>query len=465
MPTPNSTDFPHPCTPSQALSFLLSFFFVSLLAIPYASSQTGDTSSPMASGERESLYAVIQSLVGSSWNGSDLFPDPCGWTPIQGISCDLFGDLWYVTAVNVGPFHDNSLECIDSAAISPHLFQLKHLKSVSFFSCFSSPSYPQTIPVKKWESLSESLEALEFRRNQRLVGGIPASFGCLKRLRSLVVSDNALEGAVPASLGSLAALNRLVLAGNRLNGQLPGAMGLLKELLILDLSSNRLSGEVPTTFGGLGSLLKLDLSSNSLSGKLPEQLGGMRNLTLLDLRNNSFSGGLPASFGEMGLLEGMLVGSNPLVDGCLDTVPWERLGSLVTLDISASRCVGTIPESLAELKKLRFLALSDNSFSGELPPKLAGLPSVSGMYLNGNNLSGALHFPQGFFQRMGRRLVVWGNPNLCYPSDLPKSSAPYGLPPCSGGGGEAIGSNYSMHLLGKTSNAATGTNSSVVLIS
>lgn len=413
----------------------------------------------MASGERESLYEVIQSLVGTSWNGSDLFPDPCGWTPIQGISCDLFDDLWYVTAINVGPFHDNSLECIDSATISPHLFQLKRLKSLSFFSCFSSPSYPQTIPVSNWESLAGSLETLEFRRNQRLIGGIPASLGCLKKLRSLVASDNALKGPVPASLGSLAALNRLVLSGNMLHGQIPPTMGLLKNLLILDLSCNSLSGEVPTTFGGLGSLLKLDLSSNSLSGKLPEQLGGMRNLSLLDLRNNSLSGGLPASFGELGLLEGMLVSNNPLVDGCLDLVPWGRLGSLVTLDISASRCVGTIPESLAELKKLRFLALNDNSFSGQLPPKLAYLPSVSGMYLNGNNLSGTLDFPRGFFERMGRRLVVWGNPNLCYPSDLPMSSAPYGIPPCRRGR-EAIANNYSVHLLARTSNATTGITSS-----
>lgn len=37
----------------------------------------------MEISEREALYSTIQGFVGDSWNGSDLYPDPCGWTPIQ----------------------------------------------------------------------------------------------------------------------------------------------------------------------------------------------------------------------------------------------------------------------------------------------------------------------------------------------------------------------------------------------
>lgn len=37
----------------------------------------------MEKREQEALYSVIQGFVGKSWNGSDLYPDPCGWTPIQ----------------------------------------------------------------------------------------------------------------------------------------------------------------------------------------------------------------------------------------------------------------------------------------------------------------------------------------------------------------------------------------------
>ncbi|KAF3782967.1 Piriformospora indica-insensitive protein 2 [Nymphaea thermarum] len=461
LPNPNtfSMSRPKPCKISQPLSFFIFMCCLFLfLVIPSALSQA-DISAPMETGERDSLYSVIQSLVGKSWNGSDLFPDPCGWTPIEGISCDLYGDFWYVTAMSVGPVHDNSLQCTEAAAISSTLFRLKHLKSLSFFNCFTSWNHPQTVPTTNWEPLSHSLETLEFRGNPWLVGEIPASLGGLKKLNSLVLSENALEGAVPASLGGVAALKRLVLARNKLSGQVPTELGMLKDLLILDLSNNRLSGELPSTIGGLGSLLKLDLSSNSLSGMLPDQLGGMKNLTLLDLRNNSFSGGLPASLGELSLLEEMLVGSNPLVNGCL-SVPWNKLWSLVTLDVSASKCVGSIPESLTGLKKLRFLALNDNSFIGGLPSKLAEMPAVSGMYLDGNNLSGMLDFPQEFFQRLGRKLVVWGNSNLCYPPKLPKSFAPYGVPPCKAG---TLMGNYSKHQLVEHPNLPASGGSGVAL--
>lgn len=38
---------------------------------------------PMEKAEQEALYKAIQGFVGNWWNGSDLYPDPCGWTPIE----------------------------------------------------------------------------------------------------------------------------------------------------------------------------------------------------------------------------------------------------------------------------------------------------------------------------------------------------------------------------------------------
>ncbi|KAE9615419.1 hypothetical protein Lalb_Chr04g0255021 [Lupinus albus] len=38
---------------------------------------------PMEKIEQDALYFTIQGFVGDEWNGSDLYPDPCGWTPIQ----------------------------------------------------------------------------------------------------------------------------------------------------------------------------------------------------------------------------------------------------------------------------------------------------------------------------------------------------------------------------------------------
>jgi hypothetical protein len=38
---------------------------------------------PMEEAERRALFAALQSFVGKGWNGSALYPDPCGWSPIQ----------------------------------------------------------------------------------------------------------------------------------------------------------------------------------------------------------------------------------------------------------------------------------------------------------------------------------------------------------------------------------------------
>lgn len=38
---------------------------------------------PMVKTEQDDLYSAVQGFVGNLWNGSDLYPDPCGWTPMQ----------------------------------------------------------------------------------------------------------------------------------------------------------------------------------------------------------------------------------------------------------------------------------------------------------------------------------------------------------------------------------------------
>jgi len=37
----------------------------------------------MKKKEKEVIYSVVQGFVGKWWNGSYLYPDPCGLTPIQ----------------------------------------------------------------------------------------------------------------------------------------------------------------------------------------------------------------------------------------------------------------------------------------------------------------------------------------------------------------------------------------------
>ncbi|KAL5748955.1 hypothetical protein ACOSQ2_026252 [Xanthoceras sorbifolium] len=389
---------------------------------------------PMETKEQEALYSSIQGFLGEWWNGSDLYPDPCGWTPIQGVSCDIFNGLWYVTGVNIGPVYDNSLTCTPNANFTHHLFELKHLKSLSFFNCFfsSSTQYPIHIPSSsKWENLANTLESLEFRSNPSLIGTIPTSLGCLKNLQSLVILENGLTGGLPIELGNLTKLKRLVLAGNQFTGKIPVSFSGLAELLILDISRNHLSGSMPLTLGGLTSLLKLDLSNNMLEGKLPEELGNLKNLTLLDLRSNNFSGELTQSLQEMVSLKEMIISHNP-IGGNLTGIQWQKLQNLEILDLSNMGLTGTIPESITVLRRLRFLGLSENKVTGNVPTAFARMSSLCSLYVNGNNLTGKLQLSYLFYKKMGRRFGAWNNPNLCYKMELISASeyVPFGVKPC-----------------------------------
>lgn len=53
--------------------------------------ESGDA--PMEKTEVDALFSAIQGFVGNLWNGSDLYPDPCGWTPIQVNSSSILSVL------------------------------------------------------------------------------------------------------------------------------------------------------------------------------------------------------------------------------------------------------------------------------------------------------------------------------------------------------------------------------------
>ncbi|XP_019439307.1 PREDICTED: piriformospora indica-insensitive protein 2-like [Lupinus angustifolius] len=386
--------------------------------------------SPMDKKEKEAIYSVIQGFFGKWWNGSDLYPDPCGWTSIQGVSCEQYDDgFWYVTAINLGPVFDNSLTCSHDAKFPLQIFKLKHLKVLSLSSCFLYPNQnPVKLPISIWDTFSDSLESLTLRSNPGLVGSIPHQFGSLRSLQSLVLLENGLTGKLPPSIGNLVRLRQLVLAGNHLVGEVPVNYGRFSKLLIFDASRNNLSGALPSTFGFLDSLLKLDLSNNMLEKVLPKELGRLKNLTLLDVSHNKLRGGLVGTLMEFVSIKDLVLSNNP-IGGDLLRVKWENFDNIETLDLSNTGLEGSVPESMAKMKRLRYLDLSNNNIIGSVPSSLENLPYLSALHINGNNLTGKLDFSEGFYMKMGRNFAAWNNSNLCY---IAKPTHPmlYGVKPC-----------------------------------
>ncbi|KAL2338281.1 hypothetical protein Fmac_012727 [Flemingia macrophylla] len=403
--------------------------FVLLIFSCYCEGQDSSLS-PMKNKEKEIIYSVIQGFVGNWWNGSYLYPDPCGMTPIEGVSCEQYDDgFWHVTAVNFGPVFDNFLMCNHDAQFPQQIFNLKHLRVLSLSSCFLSPTQnPAKLPISNWEKFSHSLESLTLRSNPGLVGTIPFGIGSLSKLQSLVLLENGLTGELPPSIGNFIKLRQLVLAGNCLVGEIPANYGRLSELLIFDASRNNLSGVLPSTLGLLDSLLKLDLSNNMLEGELPREIGRLKNLTLLDISHNKLRGGLAKTLKELVSLKHLVLSNNP-IGGDLLGIRWQNFQSIEALDLSNTSLEGSVPETMATMKRLRFLDLSNNNLSGSLSRSLEKLPCLRALHVNGNNLRGRLEFSETFYMKMGMRFAAWNNANLCYIAK-PRNQMPYGIKPC-----------------------------------
>lgn len=62
--------------------FLLVVFVVVGPYILYSSQEKDILTAPMEEKEQKALYYAIEGFVEKWWNGSDLYPDPCGWTPV-----------------------------------------------------------------------------------------------------------------------------------------------------------------------------------------------------------------------------------------------------------------------------------------------------------------------------------------------------------------------------------------------
>jgi len=71
------------CFKAIISSVIFVMFILSMNEKCYGQEDSTVVVSPMEKAEQEALYSTIQGFVGNSWNGSDLFPDPCGSTSIE----------------------------------------------------------------------------------------------------------------------------------------------------------------------------------------------------------------------------------------------------------------------------------------------------------------------------------------------------------------------------------------------
>ncbi|KAM0833725.1 hypothetical protein ACQ4PT_064098 [Festuca glaucescens] len=372
----------------------------------------GDAPAELPRSELAAIYRVMADLLGDpTW--PQLHPRPCTDTPWPGLQCELAPDdsrRLRATRLHFGP-DVSTPPCRPGARLAaPAILGLPHLRTLSLFGCFVGAG-PVELPPALFTNAS-SLEQLVLKSNPGLTGRIPATLTNLKSLQVLSLSQNGFRGEIPRELGGLAALQQLDLSYNNITGEIPEEIGGMASLSILDLSWNSISGGVPAALGSLRMLQKADLSYNRLAGTVPPEVGSLKELVFLDLSHNGLSGPLPASLAGLAKLQYLLLQDNPI--GTAVPAVVGSLRRLQVLGLSGCNLTGPIPRgAFAALGSLMALSLDRNRLDGPIPASLGALPHLGQLNLSQNRLAGEIALPGEFVARLGRRLDVRGNEELC----------------------------------------------------
>ncbi|KAL6893553.1 hypothetical protein ACP4OV_007651 [Aristida adscensionis] len=417
-----------------SLSVSLVLFLLQAAAAAPTAQLAGDASAPeLPRSELAAVFRVMTDLLGDpTW--PQLHPRPCTDTPWPGLQCDVAPDdarRLRATRLHFGP-DVSTPPCRPGATLdAASLRGLPHLKALSLLGCFAGGGHAVELPPALFANAS-ALEQIVLKSNPGLTGAIPATLSSLRGLRVLSLSQNGFHGRIPRELGALAALQQLDLSYNNITGEIPEEIGGMGSLTILDLSWNGIGGGVPAAVGKLQRLQKADLSYNRLAGGVPPEVGSLRELVFLDLSHNGLSGPLPESLAGLGKLQYLLLQDNPL--GTAVPAVVGALRRLQVLGLSGCGLTGPIPRGafFAALRGLTALSLDRNRLDGPIPASLAAPPHLGQLNLSQNRLAGEIALPGEFVARLGRRLDVRGNRELCLGRGL-RGSGYLGAPPCAEG--------------------------------
>lgn len=371
--------------------------------------------------EQEAVYNLLDSINPEvPWRS--VFPDDLCSSAPHGVVCEFFDDKTtvsaHITELSFGYISDYSPNqpCTPHSTLDPSLFSsFSHLKKLFFYKCFTETS----VPLPDFSSLRPSIEQLVFIENPSLFGSLSGKVGNLTSLRRLVLTGTNVYGKIPDGLGDLINLEQITISRNKFSGEISISFEKLNKLKVLDLSQNGFQGNVPGSLGnGSTELLKLDLSFNAFSGKIPENLKCLKNLVFLDLSYNRFSNlGLPSFLGEMPSLKEVYLTGN-LLGGRLPE-RWENLRGILAMGLSGNGLVGNIPAFLGvNLRNISYLGLGNNKLEGTVPEEFGLLESLRELNLENNNLSGKVPFSAEFVAKIGNKLKLEGNPELCADEEL-----------------------------------------------
>lgn len=313
--------------------------------------------------------------------------------------------------------HNNSL----SGYLPSSLLTLTNLQILNLARNFLSGTIPN--------NLSNSLRFLDLSSNS-FSGNIPGNFSSKSQLQLINLSHNEFTGGIPVTVGALQHLEYLWLDSNHLHGTLPSAVANCSSMVHLSAEDNFIGGFVPSTIGTMPKLQVLSLSRNQLSGFVPTTLfcnednnnnNNATNLRIVQLGFNRITGISNPQNGKCidYFLEILDLKENHIIHTLFPS--WlTNVKSLKGLDLSGNSFSGVLPQDIGDLFLLEELRLSDNLLSGVVPSSIVKCRLLKVLYLQRNRLSGLIPYFLGELKSL-KELSLGGN---YFTGSIPKS---YGM--------------------------------------
>lgn len=314
--------------------------------------------------EREALIALYKATNGDNWTNNTNW---CSDKPIS----EWYGiSTWSNGAVQAIILQNNNLKGV----IPEEIGQFKEITVLNLYKNFLTGSIPSSIG--NLTSLNQSIDLA----NNKLTGSIPSSIGNLVNLKGLYLGNNRLTGSIPPEIGNMTSLKGFDIsnsdvgaeggdvewgedtgmANNEISGQIPLEICKLPNLEYFSVGRNKLSGDIPSEIWSLPSLVCLQLDENQFTGEITHEIRNAKKIKVLWLGNNLLKGELPEEIYELTELEELRLGNqSQRIDG--------------TSILTHNRFEGSLSEKIRYLVKLRSLVISNAGFSGEIPNTIGEL--------------------------------------------------------------------------------------------
>ncbi|KAI7995634.1 Disease resistance protein TAO1 [Camellia lanceoleosa] len=225
-----------------------------------------------------------------------------------------------------------------------------------------------------------SVERLASLKLLRLVGTpiteVPDQIGSLNALEKLELENCEKLRSLPNSIGNLLNLTTLSL-DDTIIIELPQSIGMLERLDMLKLNNCKYLRRLPSSIGRMTSL-RYCLMKGTVVAELPEEFGMLSSLRILDMAKCSHPE-QPQNIG--GISEAKDLPAQDNLKPIVLPTSFLNLSLLETLDLSAWKLSGKIPDDFENLTSLNNLNLSHNNFCS-LPSSLRGVSLLKKLTLN-----------------------------------------------------------------------------------